>query len=128
MLQYFFLVLLANRVLFAYTTYYKVAEDFSQDSYLRNLCEAADFKKLGRHSFLCSGIELRHKTGVLHYVLQEVVDDTLYNSVNINTLVPIVCLFVLISMLASFHSRYVKNKNQFLPSTQNAQGLAKRTC
>ena len=130
MIEYFAFIIFANRLLFAYHTYHKVADDFAQDNYLIKMCQNADFKQLGRHVNFCTGVDLRMKTGILHTVAKEVIDDTMYNTVSINQIISLVTLFLAICLISSIHNRYVKSNNMHLPSinSQNAKQSGKLLC
>lgn len=119
MIEYFLFIFFLNRLLFAYQIFFQKSEELKNDFYFLNLCDAADFKELGRHSSICSSIEISSKTGILSKVLQDTIDDTLYNCLNIQQIISLSAMFIAVVMLQSIHKRYVKTKNNFLPINNN---------
>jgi hypothetical protein len=70
--------LLCNRLLFVNDVYRRLQVERSTDVYMKKVCDAVDYRKIGRHAAICAEIDHRLSGSIQFHVAKAVVDDTMY--------------------------------------------------
>jgi len=99
---------ISNRVLFLADEYNRLAAERETDQYMSAICDDVDYKKMGRHSIMCSELHQRLSTGVFLHALRSVTDDTINREVTVTGIVTVFTGLSIVMMLSNLQQRYVK--------------------
>jgi len=107
---------ISNRILFLVDEYNRLAAERETDQYMAHICDDVDYKKMGRHSAMCSELHRRLSTGVFLHALRSVTDDTINREVTVSGIVTVFTGLSIVMMLSNLQQRYVKfNMDDNLP-------------
>lgn len=106
-----------NRFMFAKDEYYRLSQELSSDIEMQKVCDGMDFKKIGRHSSLCTDIDMRLSSSLFMQVIKSVVNDTIHQDISVHGIVTVFIGLSIVTMISNIHSKYVKmgNLNNGLP-------------
>ncbi|GBG32378.1 Hypothetical Protein FCC1311_086032 [Hondaea fermentalgiana] len=92
----------ANRFLLFVDTVERLRTERYNDAYvLVNMCDAVDYRRIGRHAVLCEEIEHRLRTSLYAQAAQRVVENTLYRRVSVDALVQMAALIAGVAALGA---------------------------
>lgn len=107
---------IANRILFLADEYNRLSAERETDQYMAHICDDVDYKKMGRHSAMCSELHQRLSTGTFFHALRSVTDDTINREVTVTGIVTVFTGLSIVMMLSNLQQRYVKfNMDGSLP-------------
>lgn len=104
-------IVIANRLLFLIDEYHRLAAERETDLYMAHICNDIDYRKMGRHSAMCSELDQRLSTGVLLHALRSVIDDTINREVTVSGIVTVFTGLSIVMMISNLQQRYVKFNN-----------------
>ena len=104
-------IILFNRFFFAIDEYKRISVERETDIYMQKICDTMDYKKIGRHSILCSQLNHRLSSPLIIHVSKSVVDDTLNREFTFQGILSIFLIFSTIMMISKiqyklFHDPY----------------------
>ena len=110
------IIMASNRLLFAVDEYKRLSMERQTDNYMKNVCDSMDYKKIGRHSIMCTELNHRLASSVIIHVLRSVIDDTLNREVTIQGIVSTFIGILIVIMISNLQQRYIKfTVNESLP-------------
>jgi len=73
-------------------------------------------KELGRHYITCLEVKRRLASSVLFHTIHELVNDTIYRELHINTIIQITLMIISILFIGTIHSKWTRDDR--LPITK----------